>query len=43
MLIENKYQLPWIPYEEFDDIIEIGKGGFAIVYRAEWYDKSRSI
>ncbi|RIB18082.1 hypothetical protein C2G38_2246003 [Gigaspora rosea] len=43
MLIENKYQLPWIPYEEFNNIISVGKGGFAIVYGAYWLDKSREL
>ncbi|KAF0545749.1 kinase-like protein [Gigaspora margarita] len=41
--VENKYQLPWIPYEEFNRIIGIGKGGFAIVYGAYWFDKSREL
>jgi serine/threonine protein kinase len=40
ILTENKYQLSWIPYEDFKIIAEIGKGGFAIVYAAEWIDKS---
>ncbi|CAB5363440.1 unnamed protein product [Rhizophagus irregularis] len=26
----------WIPYNQFDNIKEIGKGGFAIVYSAIW-------
>ncbi|GES76356.1 kinase-like domain-containing protein [Rhizophagus clarus] len=26
----------WIPYDQFDDIEEIGKGGFATVYSAIW-------
>ncbi|KAF0544491.1 kinase-like protein [Gigaspora margarita] len=43
MLLENNYQLPWIPYEEFKNIIEIGKGGFATVYCASWDDKSRNV
>ena len=42
MLIENNYQLPWIPYDEFQQIVKIGKGGFATVCRAYWHDKSRS-
>ncbi|KAF0432276.1 hypothetical protein F8M41_005245 [Gigaspora margarita] len=32
MLIENNYQLPWIPYDEFQHIIEIGNGRFVTVY-----------
>jgi len=28
----------WIPYERFKDIQQIGKGGFAIVYKATWLD-----
>jgi hypothetical protein len=28
----------WIPYDQFDDIKEIDKGGFAIVYSAVWKD-----
>ena len=32
ILTENKYQLSWILYDEFNNIKEIGKGGFATVY-----------
>ncbi|GBB84827.1 hypothetical protein RclHR1_01140016 [Rhizophagus clarus] len=28
--------IEWIPYEQFSDIKEIGKGGFARVYSARW-------
>ncbi|GBB91161.1 hypothetical protein RclHR1_01830020 [Rhizophagus clarus] len=28
----------WIPYDQFDDIKEIGKGGFSTVYSAVWKD-----
>ncbi len=28
----------WISYNQFDDIKEIGKGGFATVYSAIWKD-----
>ncbi|UZO16933.1 uncharacterized protein OCT59_008299 [Rhizophagus irregularis] len=28
----------WIPYNQFNNINEIGKGGFAIVYSANWKD-----
>ncbi|CAG8694345.1 8972_t:CDS:2, partial [Ambispora leptoticha] len=43
LLIENEYQLSWISYDEFKDIDEIGKGGFATVYYARWYDKSQNL
>ena len=28
----------WIPYNQFSDIEEIGRGGFATVYSAIWKD-----
>jgi serine/threonine protein kinase len=28
----------WIPYDQFSDIKEIGKGGFATIYSAIWKD-----
>ena len=28
----------WLPYNQFSDIKEIGKGGFATVYSATWKD-----
>ena len=37
----NKYNdivFEWIPYNQFSDIKEIGKGGFATVYSAIWKD-----
>ncbi|GES95347.1 kinase-like domain-containing protein [Rhizophagus clarus] len=36
----NKYGIifEWIPYDQFDDIKEIGKGGFSTVYSAIWKD-----
>ena len=37
----NKYSVivfEWIPYNQFSDIKEIGKGGFSIVYLAIWKD-----
>jgi hypothetical protein len=34
----NKSPLKWIPYNEFSNIKEIGKGGFGIVYEAIWHD-----
>src|SRR5688572_5992239 len=30
--------LEWIPYNQFSDIKEIGRGGFATVYSAIWKD-----
>ena len=38
--IENYYDLifEWIPYNQFNNIKEIGKGGFATVYSAIWKD-----
>jgi hypothetical protein len=35
----NKYNdiiVEWIPYDQFNDISKIGKGGFSIVYSALW-------
>ncbi|UZO11102.1 uncharacterized protein OCT59_002676 [Rhizophagus irregularis] len=32
----SKVVFEWIPYDQFDDIKEIGKGGFSIVYSAIW-------
>ncbi|GBB87992.1 hypothetical protein RclHR1_01450020 [Rhizophagus clarus] len=35
----NKYNdviVEWIPYDQFDDIKKIGKGGFSTVYSASW-------
>jgi hypothetical protein len=34
----NDIIVEWIPYNQFNDIKEIGKGGFAIVYSAIWKD-----
>ncbi|CAG8779617.1 5259_t:CDS:1, partial [Ambispora leptoticha] len=28
--------LEWIPYDEFKNISQIGKGGFGTVYSADW-------
>ena len=28
----------WVPYDQFNNIKEIGKGGFATVYSAIWKD-----
>ncbi|GBC40360.2 kinase-like domain-containing protein [Rhizophagus irregularis DAOM 181602=DAOM 197198] len=36
---DNKCQaLEWIPYDSFDDIEYIAKGGFGLIYRARWID-----
>ncbi|RIB29340.1 hypothetical protein C2G38_1166656 [Gigaspora rosea] len=43
ILTENKYQLSWIPYDDFENIEEIGKGGSATVYYANWDDKSQNL
>ncbi|RIB26688.1 hypothetical protein C2G38_2162739 [Gigaspora rosea] len=42
ILTENEYQLSWIPYDDFTKIEKIGKGGFATVYYAIWYDKRQN-
>ncbi|RIB16908.1 hypothetical protein C2G38_2038178 [Gigaspora rosea] len=42
MLIENEHQLPWISYNKFEDIEEIGKGGFATVYAA-WLQSDQNL
>jgi hypothetical protein len=34
----NEMIFEWIPYDQFDDIKEIGKGGFSTVYSAIWKD-----
>ena len=34
----NDIVFEWIPYNQFSDIKEIGKGGFATVYSAIWKD-----
>ncbi|CAG8633933.1 10819_t:CDS:2, partial [Ambispora leptoticha] len=35
ILDDAKYQLLWIPYDKFENIKEVGKGGFATVYCAD--------
>ena len=30
--------LEWVPFDRFEDIKEIGEGGFAKVYSAKWID-----
>ena len=34
----NDIVFEWIPYDQFIDIKEIGRGGFATVYSAIWKD-----
>src|SRR6266516_596484 len=34
----NDIIFEWIPYNQFNKIKEIGKGGFATVYSAKWKD-----
>src|SRR5688572_25065176 len=34
----NDIVFEWVPYNQFSDIKEIGKGGFATVYSAIWKD-----
>uniref|UniRef100_U9TKT8 Protein kinase domain-containing protein n=1 Tax=Rhizophagus irregularis (strain DAOM 181602 / DAOM 197198 / MUCL 43194) TaxID=747089 RepID=U9TKT8_RHIID len=34
----NNIVVEWIPYNQFDNIEEIGTGGFATVYSAKWED-----
>ena len=34
----NDIVFSWIPYNQFSDIKEIGRGGFATVYSAIWKD-----
>ncbi|CAG8670971.1 556_t:CDS:1, partial [Ambispora leptoticha] len=43
ILNDEKYQLSWIPYNEFRDIEKIGNGGFATVYFAHWFDKTTNV
>ncbi|PKY15526.1 kinase-like protein [Rhizophagus irregularis] len=35
-LSHTAYSIKWIPYDRFDDIEFIAKGGFGLVYRANW-------
>ena len=35
----NDIIFEWIPYNQFDEIKEIGKGGFATIYSAIWKKK----
>ena len=40
---DSHYYIEWIPYDDLKDIREIGKGGFAIVYRGEWTNGLRFV
>ena len=42
--INNAYDIvfEWIPYNQFSEIKEIGRGGFATVYSAIWKDSPLS-
>ncbi|CAG8539032.1 1370_t:CDS:2, partial [Ambispora leptoticha] len=39
---DEKFKLSWIPFNEFNKVYEIGQGGFATVYFAEWIDKNEN-
>ncbi|CAG8855354.1 37795_t:CDS:1, partial [Gigaspora margarita] len=39
ILDDERFKLSWI---EFRDIEELGKGGFATVYSANWFDRINS-
>ncbi|CAG8856307.1 32474_t:CDS:1, partial [Gigaspora margarita] len=43
ILNDEKYKLSWINYNDFNQIREIGKGGFATVFFAYWYNKNDNI
>ncbi|GBC38281.2 kinase-like domain-containing protein [Rhizophagus irregularis DAOM 181602=DAOM 197198] len=38
-----KLSMEWIPYSQFTNIKEIAKGGFGIIYQADWLDGSSYI
>ncbi|GET04837.1 kinase-like domain-containing protein [Rhizophagus clarus] len=40
--IEHQFErlFKWIPYDQFDEIKEIGRGGFAMVYSAKWKNEN---
>ncbi|GES73523.1 kinase-like domain-containing protein [Rhizophagus clarus] len=35
---DNFYNIEWIPYDRFQDIKQIGRGGFADIFSAIWLD-----
>ncbi|RIB25227.1 hypothetical protein C2G38_2013067, partial [Gigaspora rosea] len=39
ILDDERFKLSWIDYKEFKEIEELGKGGFATVYKANWNDR----
>ena len=40
---DSLYYIEWIPYDDLKDIKEIGKGGFATVYKGEWSNGPRFV
>src|SRR5438874_13685623 len=40
---DSRYYIEWIPYSDLKNIEEIGKGGFATVYRSEWSNGPRFV
>ena len=36
--ISNNY-LKWIPYDKFENVEYLNKGGFGIIYKAIWLNK----
>ncbi|CAG8443235.1 5812_t:CDS:1 [Cetraspora pellucida] len=36
--LELEKSLKWIPFHEFSNLVEIGRGGFGIVYSAIWHN-----
>ncbi|RIB23706.1 kinase-like domain-containing protein [Gigaspora rosea] len=43
LMVENKYPLSWIPFNEFNNVKKIGKGGFATVYCATWLNREKNL
>ncbi|RIB11743.1 kinase-like domain-containing protein [Gigaspora rosea] len=43
ILDDEKFKLSWIDYNDFRNIRERGKGGFATVYSASWFDRIYNI
>src|SRR6185437_12338844 len=42
ILDDERFKLSWIDYNDFRNIRERGKGGFATVYYARWFDRINS-
>ena len=36
-------ELKWIPYDEFEDVEYINKGGFGTIYKATWIDNDKKV